>query len=77
MEYQTFKKEDFVKSDDGRYRLEYKKSDVGIGADLVVEELLNENQYSMVQAEIIRFKDQVLIYWSRPFDGRIVFNIKY
>lgn len=76
MEYKIFKKEDFVNAD-GRYRLEYKKSDVGIGADLVVEEMTEEGHYSIVQAEIIRFKDQVFIYWSTPFDGRIVFNIKY
>ncbi|MDQ0594383.1 hypothetical protein QFZ37_002752 [Chryseobacterium ginsenosidimutans] len=77
MEYQIFKKEDFVRTDDERCRLEFKKSDIGIGSDLLVEELLADGQYSVVQAEITRYKDQVFIYWSTPFDGRLVFNIKY
>jgi hypothetical protein len=77
MEYRNFKKEEFVRTEDERYRLEFEKSDIGIGTDLVIEKLLHDGQNSAIQAEIVRFKDQIFIYWSTPVDGRIVFNIKY
>ena len=73
----NFKKEDFVLTDDGRYRVEFDKNKIGIGADLTVEELLPDGKYSPLQAEIIRFNEQIFIYWSTPFDGRISTDIKY
>jgi len=72
-----FKKEDFASADEGRYRIEFDKNTVGNGADLTVEELLPDGTYSPIQAEIIRFNEQIFIEWSTPFDGRITTDIKY
>jgi hypothetical protein len=73
----NFKKEDFVATEDERYSVEFDKDQIGNGIDLVVEELLPDGKFSPLQAEIKRFNDKIFVYWSTPFDGRIVSDIKY
>ncbi|MCY0970835.1 glutathione synthase [Chryseobacterium wangxinyae] len=73
----NFKKEDFVATEDGRYSVEFDKDQVGNGIDLVIEEVIADGKFSTIQAEIKRFNDKIFVYWSTPFDGRIVSDIKY
>lgn len=69
-----FKKEDFVKSDFGEYQVEYTKSEVGNGSNLIVE-ILNENgKYDVVQVPIRRHEENIFICFSEPTDGRLIFE---
>jgi len=77
MDNYNFKKEDFVPTEDGRYSVEFDKNQVGNGIDLVVEEVMPDGTFSPLQAEIKRFNDKIFVYWSTPFNGRIVSDIKY
>jgi len=74
MAHKEFKKEDFVKTQDDDYQLEYAKFEIGEGSNLIVEEKNNEGIYSVVQVPVRRFKESIFIAVKEPFDGRIIFE---
>ncbi|ASK29322.1 glutathione synthase [Chryseobacterium sp. T16E-39] len=74
MSQRNFKKEDFVKNNDGKYELTYQVSDIGEGSNLTIERKNDKGEFEIVQAEINRFEDNIFILWSEPFDGRLIFE---
>jgi hypothetical protein len=66
-----FKKEDFVE-DRNMYRVEFKMDDIGEGVDLVIERKNENGEYEVIQADMTRHNESLFLYWSEPFDGRIV-----
>ncbi|MDF2553944.1 MAG: glutathione synthase [Chryseobacterium sp.] len=73
MAHKEFKKEDFVKKDD-EYQLEYAKSEIGEGSNLIVEEKNEDGTYSVIQVPIKRFNESIFIAATESFDGRIIFE---
>jgi len=75
MAHRNFRKEDFFK-DEGSdlYQVEFRKGDVGEGADLVVERQKEDGEYENLQAQMKRHNDRIFICWSEPFDGRVIFD---
>jgi hypothetical protein len=75
MAHRNFRKEDFFK-DEGSdlYQVEFRKGDVGEGADLVVERQKEDGEYETLQAQMKRHNDRIFICWSEPFDGRVIFD---
>ncbi|WP_159475993.1 glutathione synthase [Chryseobacterium sp. 18068] len=67
----NFSKQNFVKDGD-RYKLGFKKNDIGEGVDLIVERKEENGTFTLIQAEINRANDNVFVVWSEPFDGRVV-----
>ncbi|RKT01971.1 glutathione synthase [Chryseobacterium defluvii] len=67
----NFTKEEFVGNSD-RYKIEFKKAEIGEGVDLIVERINANGEYELIQPEISRTNDNIFIFWSEPFDGRIV-----
>lgn len=74
MAHKIFRKEDFRKDETGIYILEVPKGSVGIGADLIIERQIADGEYEIVQADLHRHNDSILIKWSEPFDGRLLFD---
>lgn len=74
MAHKIFRKEDFRKDETGIYILEIPKGSAGIGADLIIERQTGDGEYEIVQADIHRHNDNILIKWSEPFDGRLLFD---
>ncbi|NML57002.1 glutathione synthase [Chryseobacterium cheonjiense] len=75
MAHRNFRKEDFFK-DEGSdlYQVEFRKGDVGEGADLVVERQKEDGEYETLQAQMKRHNDRIFICWSEPFYGRVIFD---
>ncbi len=75
MAHRNFRKEEFFK-DEGSdlYQVEFRKGDVGEGADLVVERQKEDGEYENLQAQMKRHNDRIFICWSEPFDGRVIFD---
>lgn len=75
MAHKNFRKEDFVK-DEGTdlYQVEFRKGNIGEGADLIVERQKEDGEYENLQAEIRRHNDRIFICWSEPFNGRVIFD---
>lgn len=69
-----FKKSDFVKNDFDEYHIEFTKSEVGNGSNLIVETLNEEGKYDVVQVPIRRHEEKIFICFSEPRDGRLIFE---
>ncbi|KMQ68545.1 glutathione synthase [Chryseobacterium sp. FH2] len=74
MSSKDFKKEEFVRNNEGQYQLEFKTLEIGQGSNLTVERKNETGEYETIQAEIKRNNDSIFINWSEPFDGRIIFE---
>lgn len=74
MANKIFSKEDFRKDETGIYILEVPKELVGIGANLIIERQTAEGAYEIVQADLHRHNESILIKWSEPFDGRLLYD---
>lgn len=75
MAHSNFRKEDFVKDEaSNQYQVEFKKGNIGIGSDLIVERESGNGEYETLQAEIRRHDDSIFICWSEPFNGRVIFD---
>ncbi|KAA2224578.1 glutathione synthase [Chryseobacterium sediminis] len=75
MAQRIFNKEDFTKSNEKEYQLEYDINEIGKGSDLIVERLTEKGDYEIVQAPLRRLNDKIFIIWDTPFDGRILFDL--
>ncbi|MGX5683581.1 glutathione synthase [Chryseobacterium cucumeris] len=75
MSQKNFTKEDFTKIKDGEYQLEYTISEIGEGADLIVERMTENGNYEMIQPQLRKSNDKISIIWDSPFDGRILFDV--
>ncbi|KQM35757.1 hypothetical protein [Chryseobacterium sp. Leaf201] len=76
MAEKSFRKEDFIKGDAEDYKLRYRKDDIGIGSDLTVERINDSGEHEVVLANIHRHDDYVEIFWSEPFNGRLLYDSK-
>lgn len=77
MAERTFKKEDFQKDDSGDYKIEFQIGEIGIGADLTVERINSDTgEREVIQPEIRRYDDTMGVFWSEPFDGRLLYDSK-
>lgn len=74
MMQKDFKKEDFVKIEDGGYQLEYLKSEIGEGSNLIIEEKKPDGNYSVIQIPIKRHNESIFIAVEQPFEGRLIFE---
>jgi len=74
MAHKEFTKEDFVKTDDGNYQLEYSKSEIGEGSNLIVEEKTADGKYSVIQIPIKRHNDSIFIVVDQPIEGRLILD---
>ncbi|SMO62124.1 hypothetical protein SAMN06265171_103329 [Chryseobacterium rhizoplanae] len=70
-----FNKEDFTKSNEKEYQLEYDVNEIGKGSDLIVERLTEKGDYEIIQAPLRRSSDKIFIIWDTPFNGRILFDL--
>ncbi|WP_431610786.1 glutathione synthase [Chryseobacterium sp. 'Rf worker isolate 10'] len=75
MAQRIFSKEDFTKSNEKEYQLEYKTNEIGEGSDLIIERLTEKGDYEVVQAPLRKSNDKVFIIWDTPFEGRILFDL--
>ncbi|MBW7676340.1 glutathione synthase [Chryseobacterium chendengshani] len=69
-----FKKEDFVKTQNDGYQLEYTKSEIGEGSNLTIEKKNEDGTYTVIQVPIRRFKESIFIAVDEAIDGRIIFE---
>ncbi|MDH6254134.1 hypothetical protein M2347_003861 [Chryseobacterium sp. H1D6B] len=74
MAQREFKKEDFVKSDDSGYQIEYLVGDIGEGIDLIVERKKDDGAYETIQVPIKRSDDKIFVCLDQPVDGRIIYE---
>lgn len=74
MAQKIFSKENFVKSSEEQYQIEYNVQEIGVGSNLIVERKKEDGEYETIQAQIKRHNDQIFIVWSEPFDGRLIFE---
>lgn len=74
MAHRNFKKEDFVQDESGQYKIEFQKGNIGEGSDLIVERQKEDGEYETLQAEIKRHEENIFVFWSEPFDGRVIFD---
>lgn len=74
MAHKEFQKEDFVKTDDGKYQLEYLKSEIGEGSNLIIEEKDSDGTYSVIQVPIKRHNESILIVVDQPIEGRLILD---
>jgi len=74
MANKEFKKRDFVKTDEGNYQLEYTKSEIGEGSNLIIEQKSANGEYSVVQIPIKRHNENIFIVVDQPIDGRLIFE---
>lgn len=74
MAHKHFTKEDFIKTADGNYQLEYLKSEIGEGSNLIVEQKNEDGIYSVIHIPIKRHNESIFIAMQKPVDGRIIFN---
>jgi hypothetical protein len=74
MAHKDFTKEDFIKTEDGNYQLEYLKSEIGEGSNLIIEQKNEDESYTVIQIPIKRHNESIFIAVQQPIDGRIIFN---
>ncbi|MFC3157298.1 hypothetical protein SAMN05443633_11868 [Chryseobacterium arachidis] len=74
MAHRNFKKEDFARDESGEYKIEFRKGNIGEGVDLIVERQKEDGEYENVQAEIHRHDESIFIFWSEPFEGRVIYD---
>ncbi|KUJ51037.1 hypothetical protein [Chryseobacterium sp. JAH] len=74
MAHKEFKKEDFIKTDEGNFQLEYTKSEIGEGSNLIVEEKNTDGTYSVIQIPIKRHNESIFIVVDQPIEGRIILD---
>ncbi|MCW3168160.1 glutathione synthase [Chryseobacterium sp. 09-1422] len=74
MAHKEFTKEDFKKTDDGNYQLEYSKSEIGEGSNLIVEEKTADGTYSVIQIPIKRHNESIFIVVDQPIEGRLILD---
>jgi hypothetical protein len=75
MAHKNFRKEDFVKEvNSDLYQVEFRKGNIGEGANLVIERQIENGEYENLQAEIKRHNDRIFVCWSQPFNGRVIFD---
>lgn len=74
MAHQDFSKEDFVKTDEGNYQLEYSKSEIGEGSNIIIEEKSPDGTYSVIQIPIKRHNDRIYISVDQPIEGRLILD---
>ncbi|EJL75834.1 hypothetical protein [Chryseobacterium populi] len=70
----NFNEDDFIRTEDGNYEIEYTINEIGLGSNLIVERKQADGNYEVVTAEITRKDDSVFIVWSEPFNGRLIFE---
>lgn len=75
MAEKTFNKEDFTKTNEKEYQLEYTIGEIGEGVNLIVEKLTEQGKYEVVQAPLRRSDNKIYIVWDSPFDGRLLFDV--
>ncbi|MEF9476722.1 glutathione synthase [Chryseobacterium sp. 1B4] len=75
MAQKIFNKEDFTKTNEKEYQLEYTIGEIGEGVNLIVERLTEQGKYEIVQAPLRRSDNKIFIVWDSPFDGRVLFDI--
>ncbi|MGI9580923.1 glutathione synthase [Chryseobacterium sp. RRHN12] len=75
MPQKIFNKEDFTKTNEKEYQLEYTIGEIGEGVNLIVERLTEQGKYEIVQAPLRRSDNKIFIVWDSPFDGRVLFDI--
>ncbi|WP_283423764.1 glutathione synthase [Chryseobacterium profundimaris] len=56
------------------YQVEFRKGNIGQGSNLVVERQNENGEYENLRAEIRRHNDSIFIFWSEPFNGRVIFD---
>jgi len=54
--------------------LEYAKSEIGEGSNLIVEEKGNDGTYSVIQIPVKRHNESIFIAVDQPFEGRIILD---
>ena len=74
MSHIEFKKEDFKKTDEGNYQLEYSKSEIGEGSNLIIEEKSADGTYSVIQIPIKRHNESIFIAVNQPIEGRFILD---
>lgn len=74
MAHKEFTKEDFVKTEDGNYQLEYSKSEIGEGSNLIIEEKGSDGTYSVIQIPIKRHNESIFIVVDQPIEGRLILD---
>lgn len=75
MAEKIFNKEDFTKTNEKEYHLEYTIGEIGEGVNLIVEKLTEQGKYEVVQAPLRRSDNKIYIVWDSPFDGRVLFDV--
>ncbi|EFK36467.1 Uncharacterised protein [Chryseobacterium gleum] len=75
MAEKIFNKEDFTKTNEKEYQLEYTIGEIGEGVNLIVEKLTEQGKYEVVQAPLRRSDNKIYIVWDSPFDGRLLFDV--
>ncbi|QBJ86598.1 glutathione synthase [Chryseobacterium gleum] len=75
MAEKIFNKEDFTKTNEKEYQLEYTIGEIGEGVNLIVEKLTEQGKYEVVQAPLRRSDNKIYIVWDSPFNGRVLFDI--
>lgn len=74
MAHKEFTKDDFVKTDDGNYQLEYSKSEIGEGSNLIIEVKAADGTYSVIQIPIKRHNESIFIVVDQPIEGRLILD---
>ncbi|WP_278352331.1 glutathione synthase [Chryseobacterium gleum] len=75
MAEKIFNKEDFTKTNEKEYQLEYTIGEIGEGVNLIVEKLTEQGKYEVIQAPLRRSDNKIYIVWDSPFDGRVLFDV--
>ncbi|MCE4065885.1 glutathione synthase [Chryseobacterium gleum] len=75
MAQKIFNKQDFTKTNEKEYQLEYTIGEIGEGVNLIVEKLTEQGKYEVVQAPLRRSDNKIYIVWDSPFDGRVLFDV--
>lgn len=74
MAHIEFKREDFIKNEGGRYQLEYLKSEIGEGSNLIIEKKDADGMFSVIQLPIKRHNEIIYIEIDQPIDGRLILD---
>nr|WP_314497895.1 glutathione synthase [uncultured Chryseobacterium sp.] len=74
MAHKDFTKEDFVKTEEGNYQLEYSKSEIGEGSNIIIEEKSSDGTYSVIQIPIKRHNESIFIVTDHPIEGRLILD---
>lgn len=69
-----FKRKDFIEGDSDEFYVKYTEDEIGQGSNLIVEVINEDGLYDVVQVPIKRSDDNILICFSTPVDGRLIFE---